>query len=145
MRCPIVLKPTAVVALALAALVALPAGCSFAFVQSAPPREEWPESRFSLTSIKGCTEARTPEYLDIGAGVGIMSIIPAVWISQQFNPPGQSSESDLDPRYMFVLGEVMAALVSLPFVISAVWGDHQIDRCRRYKAGPPYDDYDWRR
>jgi hypothetical protein len=33
-------------------------------------------------------------------------------------------------------------LVAAPLVISGVWGNHEIDRCRRYKLGPPYDDYD---
>jgi hypothetical protein len=44
-----------------------------------------------------------------------------------------------------VAGEVLMALASLPFALSAVWGDKHLDRCRRYKAGPPYDDYDWPR
>jgi hypothetical protein len=144
-RRPIILKPTAVVALVLAALAALPAGCSFVLVEKAPPREEWPESKLSLMPMKGCTESRTPEIIDIGAAVGIVSILPALWIFQQFDPPAQSPEGDLDPGFLFVVGEVLMALASLPFAISALWGDNQIDRCRRYKAGPPYDDYDWPR
>ena len=142
MRRPIILKPTALVALVLVALAALPAGCSFLFVEIAPPREAWPDSQNSLMTMKGCTETRTPEVIDIGAAVGLASVAPTALVFRHFDPPPPSSgENDVNQDFLLAATAFLMTLGALPFLISGLWGHGEINRCRRYKAGPPYDDY----
>ena len=92
--------------------------------------------------IKGCTESRTSVYLDAGAAIGIESIVPVVFILGQDNTPAAMQENDVDPRLQFVAGVLVMTALAVPFIVSAVYGKHATDRCRRYHAGPPYEHED---
>jgi len=109
-------------------------GCSFAFVENAPPQAEWPRDATSLETRSPCTESTKPAFTDGAIAAGLAGLSAMAWLVSRH--PGPDSEGDIPER--FLTAAMLVAAV--PFLISAIYGFMEIDRCREYRRGPPYDD-----
>jgi len=65
---------------------------------------------------------------------GLAGLSAMVWLDSR--NPGPNSEGDV-PVGLLALPMLVAAV---PFLISAIYGASEIERCRDYRRGPPYDD-----
>jgi hypothetical protein len=108
-------------------------GCSFAFVETAPPEAEWPRYEASLEPRSPCTESFTAPFMDGAMAAGLTGLSAMVWLDSRH--PAPNSEGDVPVGLLAV--PILVAMV--PFLISAIYGASEIGRCREYRRGPPYD------
>jgi len=109
-------------------------GCSFAFVENAPPQAEWPRYATSREPMSPCTESSAPAFIDGAIATGLAGLSAMVWLQSRNPPPN----SDVDIPVAILVLPTLVAMV--PFLISAIYGGSAIERCREYRRGPPYDD-----
>jgi len=109
-------------------------GCSFAFVETAPPQAEWPRYATSLEPMSPCTESTAPAFMDGAIAAGLAGLSAMVWLDSRH--PAPNSEGDVPVGLLAF--PILVAMV--PFLISAIYGVNEIGRCREYRRGPPYDD-----
>jgi hypothetical protein len=98
-------------------------GCSFVFVDRAPPRERWPvESNIGL-ELDRCTASPWLPIVDgtlaLGIGAGAVAVA--------------RRGGDADPTIAGLL--MVPALV---YLASGLYGLTATNHCRTYLAGPPY-------
>src|SRR4029077_4273368 len=68
-------------------------GCSFAYVENAPPQAEWPREATSLETRSPCTESTTPAFTDGAIAAGLAGLSVMVWLDSR--NPWPNSEGDV--------------------------------------------------
>jgi hypothetical protein len=108
-------------------------GCSFAFVEHAPPDADWPRYETSLEPKSPCTESQAAPFIDGAIAASLTAFSAMVWLDSRNSGP--NSEGDVPVGFL-----ALPTLVAMiPFAISAIYGASAIERCREYRRGPPYD------
>jgi hypothetical protein len=110
----------------LLALSLTSAGCSFLFVDRAPPAETWPNEHVSVKAeLAPCTSWPVAPIIDGVYGLTFASL-------------SAYSATHLDADNATPFWALVGALVAIPYLVSTIYGFETTASCRTYLAGPPY-------
>jgi len=105
------------------------AGCSFAFVNTAPPAAP-PDAE--------CTESAIAPIMDgvVAAGFGVASVAAFVSHSSSCNPNDNNSDFCVSGNFGGLVG-VALAVPTVLYAISAIHGASSVGECRRLHSRRP--------
>jgi hypothetical protein len=91
-------------------------GCSFKLVRPAPPRADWPTKVDAHSSEDPCMSSPAPPIAD---GVVFTAANALAYLERNSGAP---------------IAAVGLVVVSVPFLVSAVYGAYHVNKCKRYQS-----------